>query len=181
MSVINQAQAQTRAEEIRTETVANANTAQRVGSLFKDIVDSLKWVAFSAGVAGLVPAPDSGGGDAAKFLRGDGVWAAVSATFSPSNPGDDGKLAYASGGAAAFAANIKTNGTYLQFGTTAATSGTLRFGNDVFLVGIKAVGGADVGLLGIGADDATYTGDLNTTAHYIRSGGSVVIRSDGDN
>ncbi|HEY3496511.1 MAG TPA: hypothetical protein VGK73_17550, partial [Polyangiaceae bacterium] len=47
--------------------------------------------------------------------------------------------------------------------------------------GIKAVGGADVGLLGIGADDATYTGDLNTTAHYIRSGGSVVIRSDGDN
>jgi hypothetical protein len=49
MSVITQAEAQTRSVEIRDEVVVNANTATRVGQLLRDIVDS---VAFGAGATG---------------------------------------------------------------------------------------------------------------------------------
>lgn len=55
MSVITQAEAQTRASQIRAATLAGENTADRVGGLLKDVVDS---IAFSPdaipGRAGLV-------------------------------------------------------------------------------------------------------------------------------
>jgi hypothetical protein len=44
----------------------------------------------------------------------------------PANPGDNGKIAYASAGAIVFAANIKTDGTRYQFGVT-GTGGLLNF------------------------------------------------------
>jgi hypothetical protein len=41
MSIVTKANAQGRANTIRNETVTNANTCERVGSLFRDMVDSM--------------------------------------------------------------------------------------------------------------------------------------------
>lgn len=77
---------------------------------------------------GLVPAPGTATG---KYLKDDLTWGTPAGSFTgPANPDDNGKVAYASAGALAYAGSIKTDGTYLAFGgvdPTVLTIGTNRY------------------------------------------------------
>jgi hypothetical protein len=135
---------------------------------------------FTSGLKGLAPA--SGGGTS-NFLRADGTWAAPSAALTaPTNPTDDGKVAYASAGNLAYATNIKSNGTRLDFGT-ASTTGLLNFaaGSSAAAVtiaaGLRADAGASVSLIrwGVNEDNRLTFGETtNVATHAFRAATQVI-------
>ena len=111
---------------------------------------------------GLVAPP---GAVAGKFYRDDHTWASVSGTFTaPSNPGDDGKLTYASAGSLAFASAIKTDGTYLAFGgvnPATLTIGANRYAHNTRVsAGLAQDGTTNVDLVqwGVGTNNKLQLG-----------------------
>lgn len=124
---------------------------------------------------GLVPAPTASSG---RYFRDDLTWASVSGAFTgPADPGDDAKLAYASGGDLAYASAIKTDGTYLAFGTASA-SGLLRSAHGVIFWTGLTTAPADAALLswGVGTDNRLTIGStgVGSEAHNVATGGSYL-------
>lgn len=92
---------------------------------------------------GLVAPPVTATG---KFYRDDHTWASPAGSFTgPVSGTDDGKLTYALTGALAYASAIKTDGTYLAFGVSAAT----------LTIGLQRVPHASHVLAGLGSDGTT--------------------------
>lgn len=173
MSIISQSTAAGLADQIRTETNANANTATRVGTLFRNLVDSLSWVPFVASgllhAPGLVPDPGAAPGNS-RYLCEDGTWRAPGGAFTtPVNGTDDGKVAYASGGSLVYAAHVKTDGSYVAVGVTPSTSGSYRGANNVALLTAAATGGgADVIAVLVDALNVVVLGGAGTTPTALR-------------
>jgi hypothetical protein len=186
VSVITQSAARVRSEVIRTETVANANTAQRVGSLLTDMTDSLVFAPFvgsgASHAAGYVPDPGAVAG-ATRYLCETGGWAVPAGSFTnPANPADNGKLAYANAGGLSYASAIKTDGTYLGFGAgTLPTTGDARISHaTTFLVG-RTNGGADAPLStwGVTATDQFALGADNVASILLAAVASLSVRLGG--
>jgi hypothetical protein len=87
-----------------------------------------------------------------------GTSAALSA---PANPGDDGKLPYASAGDLAYASGLLTDGSsYLAIGATAAGLGNLRLPANGSIYALDG-GAADTKLIGLNGDTLEIGDDAN--------------------
>jgi hypothetical protein len=179
MAVITQAQAVTFANAIKTETVANANTATRVGQLFLDLAQSLAFAAFVASGAshagGLVPDPGAVAGTT-KFLCEDATWKVPSSAFSaPATPADDNKLAYANAGSNGWRAGITTPGANRLAFAQETTNSNLQFEHNTIVARVKDSTGAGYTTLlryGVtGNDELCYGGGgaTDATAHIWRT------------
>lgn len=113
-------------------------TGAQVVSMLPDFVAS-----GASHARGVVPDPGSSAGTT-RFLCEDGTWKVTSGSITgPSNPGDNNKLAYASAGNFAYAAQLKTDGTYLSItasGAVVAGSGLTRYPHNPGVALVAAIG-----------------------------------------
>ncbi len=108
-----------------------------------------------------ISASDQGGG-------GGGLTA-------PTNPGEDNRIAYASAGDLAYAASVKTDGSYLQIGATnPATAGDARVSHGFAMRGRNSANSANVAVFRWGAatNRAEFGEDSANIAGITFSGGS---------
>jgi hypothetical protein len=93
---------------------------------------------------------------------------------TPANPADDGKVAYASGGAIVCASSVKTDGSnYVAIGGTPASSGSgLRLANAAKVWAAKTTGGA-FALIALLGDDTIYVGDQSVSELNLEVGSNL--------
>jgi len=172
MAVVNRATAQAAADVIRDETTAQANTALRVGGLFRDLADSLVFgpilnadIATAAAIAVTKLAP----GAANTVLQSDGTTNSFAQIANPhvaSNAAIAGtKIAPNFG-----SQNVATTGVYSAEASPAQT-GSFRGGVAASLYG-RTAGGVDKA--GVIVDTANNRVDFGLSSGTAASGTSRV-------